>query len=792
MSEVNFVSTLWSTLVHDELERVKSVPELAATLLRKHPDTCDHSESISKLVQDARSTYASAAYYRAVVRYVDSAQASDALKRIHNFVDDLASGQISMKSSKRAKQFRELGNRLFKLGCLPSAARAYQSGLLYAPNAFPSRAQDERLDEESMEACLLHGNLSAVLLKQSMHIPCLWQSLMALQLHLSRGQPTPPSMVTRLWSRVQRCSAAITHAPFSIVGQCEAPTLSFVNELQQAMISGDFECSDHHLSFNCELPEAKYGFHSSYPGLSAGLEVVQSPLKGRHVVSTAIFEPGEVMAVEPASGWTVTPSRTAESVPDRLLILPSQRMSKCSACLSPLSSIGFVCPWCYGAAYCAAPSACYTTRIQVSGTNPAFRQPLWHESECRFTFLLNSTGLGHLCFRLAWLRRQNASSLASVGVVTVDDLVEHFEKFTVVDLFEYALTAWLLSKILANCTPIGVDREMIDGLWCFDTLRRLQLNAHALTEVQDATPLELDEATVDDAATSMLILPHLRQVRVATGLFPCVSLLNHACEPTTSISFQGSFIILRCTKPVKPGDEVFTCYGPHFLHDVSRTRRRAQLRKQYFFECDCEHCTDSRCQHDGTPDATRLLLWEYVLSEVANVGKTDASLNHIQFLWLKAVDVGTIGCEICGGYWWPEETKPGALFDTIAAHCFAAGKLTSDTDASFNLNLVGWFCSLYSIAWVFQHYGPTSPEYVWELVNLIRTGLLIFGEWPRLKRPKTAYLRLPVNQAVPPTLEEVLDRIYAVSSIHYGHARTVRMLRLLYSKHCPSHFEKYN
>lgn len=177
-------------------------------------------------------------------------------------------------------------------------------------------------------------------------------------------------------------------------------------------------------------------------------------------------------------------------------------------------------------------------------------------------FILNSIGLGHLCFRLAWLRQRyhHPSSDEIINdnnsYFTTDQLIEHFTNFHVDELFEYALTGWLISKLLSynsnndnNKTNLqSINNELIQGLWCFDTLRRLQCNAHAITEIQVNDPdiqtwLPSDQINVNDVNDRKLIYPlicKLQQIRIATGLFPCVSLLNHSCDPNTIHDFQVS------------------------------------------------------------------------------------------------------------------------------------------------------------------------------------------------------------------------------------------------------------
>lgn len=57
------------------------------------------------------------------------------------------------------------------------------------------------------------------------------------------------------------------------------------------------------------------------------------------------------------------------------------------------------------------------------------------------------------------------------------------------------------------------------------------------------------------------LITNSRQVRLATGLFPVVSLLNHSCSPNTSVSFISTIATVRASQQIKKGQEILHCYG---------------------------------------------------------------------------------------------------------------------------------------------------------------------------------------------------------------------------------------
>uniref|UniRef100_A0A7M4DVN6 [histone H3]-lysine(4) N-trimethyltransferase n=1 Tax=Crocodylus porosus TaxID=8502 RepID=A0A7M4DVN6_CROPO len=71
---------------------------------------------------------------------------------------------------------------------------------------------------------------------------------------------------------------------------------------------------------------------------------------------------------------------------------------------------------------------------------------------------------------------------------------------------------------------------------------------------------------------------------VGVGVFPNLCLVNHDCWP--NLCFRST-IELRALGKISPGEELTVSYID-FLN-VSEDRRK-QLKKQYYFDCTCEHC----------------------------------------------------------------------------------------------------------------------------------------------------------------------------------------------------------
>eukprot|EP01059_Diplonema_ambulator_P033632 TRINITY_DN7138_c0_g1_i12.p1 TRINITY_DN7138_c0_g1~~TRINITY_DN7138_c0_g1_i12.p1 ORF type:complete len:677 (+),score=221.02 TRINITY_DN7138_c0_g1_i12:41-2071(+) len=88
----------------------------------------------------------------------------------------------------------------------------------------------------------------------------------------------------------------------------------------------------------------------------------------------------------------------------------------------------------------------------------------------------------------------------------------------------------------------------------------------------------------------------MEQRKVATALFPCISLVNHSCAPNAFINFEGGphtafrRANLRVTQYVEAGEEICISYGVHKNKIHSVKNRREALQQQYNFLCHCEAC----------------------------------------------------------------------------------------------------------------------------------------------------------------------------------------------------------
>ncbi|XP_036124399.1 SET and MYND domain-containing protein 4 isoform X1 [Molossus molossus] len=132
------------------------------------------------------------------------------------------------------------------------------------------------------------------------------------------------------------------------------------------------------------------------------------------------------------------------------------------------------------------------------------------------------------------------------------------------------------SQPKAAVVPAMCQELHIWGVAMLRHMLQLQCNAQAITTIQQTGS---EENIVTDS----------RQVRLATGLFPVVSLLNHSCSPNTSVSFLSTVATIRASQQIGKGQEILHCYGPH-ENRMGVAERQQKLRSQYFFDCNCLAC----------------------------------------------------------------------------------------------------------------------------------------------------------------------------------------------------------
>ncbi|XP_026576946.1 SET and MYND domain-containing protein 4 [Pseudonaja textilis] len=350
---------------------------------------------------------------------------------------------------------------------------------------------------------------------------------------------------------------------------------------------------------------------SRVSGTSVAVSLGFSGLKGRHLVAAKDLPPGTLLVREAAFASVLCPGQsllregTAQALQDGQ---PANPDLHCHHCLCPLLA-SVPCRGCSYSRYCG----------------PACAQLAWssyHWAECALGGLLLALGVFcHLAFRtvlVAGFAQVEASVAQSQEGGTwpipgceadgrysgsyraIFSLLPHTERHSPGFRFLCGLSVAALCRALEDA---GLEAWMAGGAPKSEAapsalevlgeamlrhVLQLQCNGQAVTTLRPSGP---EDGLVAGSG----------QMRLATGFFPALSLLNHSCDPNTSVAFRGCTVEVRALRPIPLGQELLHCYGPHRCRMVAAERRR-QLLAQYFFECHCQACLEE-LQPSGAPSA---------------------------------------------------------------------------------------------------------------------------------------------------------------------------------------------
>ncbi|CAK1553964.1 unnamed protein product [Leptosia nina] len=345
--------------------------------------------------------------------------------------------------------------------------------------------------------------------------------------------------------------------------------------------------------FEVVLPECHKGLNPDFTSASNAIELRNIDTVGRHVVTREALRRGDVLFSEKPYAWVTLPSE--EPICDMC----------CEPDINPIP-----CSECSRSVYCS-----------VECRSQAYA--MFHKWECAGaqSDLFSTIGIAHLALRvllisahhgfpstLKHLQKPQTASDLFKSYIQVDklqiykcdrpdfyrmfNLVTNFDKMNNSDYIQYAVTATMLTLYLEKYTTFFetvfkssstlCDKEMrlFAAALMLRGLGQLVCNGHATLSL--TTTNEYDNGrTITE-----------REVRRATAIYPSAAMMNHSCDPNIINTFYRNRLIIRCSRELSPGAQVFNCYGPHRARETT-AQRRAQLRAQYMFHCMCSACADS-------------------------------------------------------------------------------------------------------------------------------------------------------------------------------------------------------
>nr|XP_060612740.1 SET and MYND domain-containing protein 4 [Anolis sagrei ordinatus] len=307
---------------------------------------------------------------------------------------------------------------------------------------------------------------------------------------------------------------------------------------------------------------------------SASVRLAYSKDKGRHCIAETDIVPGEVLLKEEAFVS---------------VLRPGNGDVHCHHCLRPLVA-SVPCCGCSYAKYCG--SACARAAWQS-----------YHQRECQFGGLLLAMGVFcHVALRAVLVDRftevvrlveEDEERTTGISIPGCDadgryhssyravfGLLPHVEKHSPEFKFLCSFSVAALCRVVGKEPFVGgnglsVDQDVL-GEAVLRHVLQLQCNAQAVTTLR---------------VSGCEAVARHEEVTLATALYPVLSLLNHSCDPNTSLAFDGRTVAVRASRAIPRGQEILHCYGPHRCR-MKPTERRQRLLAQYFFECRCPACAE--------------------------------------------------------------------------------------------------------------------------------------------------------------------------------------------------------
>ncbi|GFG35904.1 hypothetical protein Cfor_05261 [Coptotermes formosanus] len=491
-----------------------------------------------------------------------------------------------MKSASMASKFRVQGNEKFKKCDDAGSLAFYTKSVVNAPR-------------DSEELSLALANRSAALFHLGAYQECLRDIALALQsgyptslhykLYLRRSQCL--SILNRHKEEVealqsaQKCLELTRNMSLSKKSSIERDIELALSEASSQLSIGSIQSASDGSEVSC-IPVLTYGENQRFAYASAALDLRYTEEQGRHVVANRDVKMGDTLFVER---------------PYAFVVLPDQYRAHCHNCCASYT----------------APVPCWECTLALY-CSEACRQESWdlyHQWECHGGLeLLHSIGIAHLGLRvvlksgsLPTLKdfftklQESGSQLQDTygdkqyNYKAVYQLVSHLDDMKLEDLFQYTMTACMLTLYLCHYTDyfkveensLSPDELLQDrksvvclvGAMILRHIAQLVCNGHAITKLDRTFPENENKEVWTE-----------RQVRIATAIYPSASMMNHSCDPNIINSFYNQYLIVRACKDISKGEEVFNCYGPHFRHMGSQERQEA-LRSQYFFICTCRPCS---------------------------------------------------------------------------------------------------------------------------------------------------------------------------------------------------------
>ncbi|CAH0405774.1 unnamed protein product [Chilo suppressalis] len=497
------------------------------------------------------------------------------------------------KDLERARQLKEEGNKAVLKGDWVKALLWYSQSMLYMPA------------KESDELAILFANRSAAL----NHLEQYEETLTDIKRCLALGYPR--HLRYKVFERkartllvLKRNKEAITAFQDTITALDEANKLDkekrqkirtdaklMLEILNKGLVLAGNPKDPEPLKKLPPKPKLPGKHNANYPAASEAIHIDQDEERGRFATATRDIQVGEILLVEkPHSG----------------VLLGEYAGTHCQYCFVKCP-IPLPCPKCPNVIFCS--EKCLDAA-----------QKSYHAYECHILPLIWKSGCSITCqIALRMITQHSKEYFTKIygdlnakpnGTYKTEDyrniyhLVTHESKRNKLDLLHRTQMTSFLIKLLEvsgyfdgkprdipvtmeELKSMAVDEKHRDDVALFGALilknlQVLQFNAHEVFELQCPRP-KVGHNVIKHGGKSVFI---------AGAVFPTLALFNHSCDPSVVRYFCGPNVVVRAIKNIKKGEEVSENYGPIFT-TVPKEKRQAQLKDQYWFDCNCIPCKEN-------------------------------------------------------------------------------------------------------------------------------------------------------------------------------------------------------
>ncbi|XP_074529128.1 SET and MYND domain-containing protein 4 [Halichoeres trimaculatus] len=539
-----------------------------------------------------------------------------------DILQSISAGHSVRKDTEQAAKWREKGNSSFKSRDYTSAALHYSQGICCA-------------SQSSEQLSLCYANRSAALY----HLQHYQETLEDIDRALKNNYPS--HLLHKLEERRTLC-------------------LKYLSLDQKANEDQHYPASENHKNPDRQTKasaEPQVSRICSQAALSFCSE------KGRHLVAKERIAAGEVLLHDRAYSCVLIPGMeevqpTGRKQDTREGVLFGTEHRRCHRCLA-VTLCPVPCDGCSYSRYCSTSCQrdaweehhCWECSLgadlMVMGVMSQLALRVTLKSGLQNIQMANEPMIDKSTKPEPSCINQHDASTSHYGnsYLSVFHLLHHLNHHSPSVRFLSAVTAATLylklSKIgtppapfsrplEANRQPpnkMGDGENMTEELWMLGSavlrhILQLRCNAQAVYTLQDTGTLK---STVQSS----------REIRIATAIFPTLSLLNHSCCPNTSLVFNtgisadpseaelstdlgrreaeyrgsscGVTATIRATGVIATGQEILHCYGPHSCRMAVKARQHL-LQEQYFFLCQCEACTlQQREEEEGSKEGRQQL-----------------------------------------------------------------------------------------------------------------------------------------------------------------------------------------